>query len=229
MKKAVFTGLAAVLALLCVLVFSTIAFAQQPRQDTHVGLRAGYNFPNMVLGTIYEEHPNLNTWHLAGYAAYDFGMVKLGGTLWNYFLSAPKGIWRTTGSDPIDQTYAEELTGGVFGPTVDVSFDFPVTADRRLIFNPGIGLGMGFRYGDVKQYDYESKPGVAVSDKSKLTQDQIRPEDKDNGKKFMPVFPLLHIDADWTYLIDKNWFAMGYLGFQTFGPTVGAGFGYQFY
>lgn len=206
--------------------FFGTALADHDSNDPYVGLKGGYNSFGMMVDMAYEEHPDVSASHFALYGGYTLGIVNLGGSLYHYFLSAEDGVWRMNGADYIDQTYVEFGNNGVIGPTFDVSFNIPV--HERVHFNPGVGVGLGFRYGEITQYDYESKPGFAAIDEEDLEEDQVQPEDEDNGKTFMPIFPLIHIDVDWKFLIDDNWFATLNLGFQTFGPNIGIGAGYKF-
>ncbi len=197
-------------------------------QTGFLGIKGGVNMFDPMIGMAYEKHPDASASHIAAYGGYDFGQFRVGGTMWNYFLTASDGIWRTNGADPIDQTYVEFGSSSVIGPTVDVSFDVPVGEMVR--FTPGVGVGVGFRYGKIKQYDMVSKPGVVIGnrDEGDLTEDEVEPESEDNGKNFMPVWPLVHIDADWAILFSPNFYATVNLGFQTFGPSAGLGFGYHF-
>ena len=223
----------ALCVLFCAMMFlASTAFAapppqpQQPSQDTHIGVQAGYNLPNVVADWIWAQHPKLSASHLAAYAGYDFGVYHIGGTLWYYFLKAPDGIWRNSGDKPIDSAFVHMGSVGVVGPTVDISFDIKVT--RRILFNPGMGLGVGFRTGSVTKYDMMNKKDFTGIDRNSLKANQVEPDPTTKSHSFMPVWPLVHIDADWTFLIDRNWFAMANIEFQTFGPSFGAGIGYQF-
>ncbi len=215
-----------ILVCLLALSFCGAAYAAPAGKAPFVGVKGGYNSFGMMVDMAYEEHPDVSASHIAAYAGYNLGFISLSGTLYNYFLSADDGVWRTNGSSYIDQTYVEFGSNGVIGPTFDVTFNIPV--HERVHFTPGIGLGLGFRYGEITQYDYESKPGAAAKDEDDLEEDEVQPETEDNGKSFMPIWPLIHIDADWKFLIDDNWFAALHLGFQTFGPSIGIGGGYQF-
>ncbi len=222
-------SLTAFVAVIAVLSFTAVAWAGFSEDDAGVGytgLKLGYNIADPFVDMIYEEHPTLSVWHIAAYGGYDFGIVRVGGTLWHYSMSAKDDVWRVNGDDPIDQTYIEMGTNGIVGPTVDVTFDIPV--HKRIYFTPGLGVGFGIRYGEITQYDYKNKPGYAAIPSEDLTESQVEPEEEDNGDTFTTTFPLFHLDLDWTFLIDDNWFATAHIGIQTFGPAFGIGVGYHF-
>ncbi|MBZ0273207.1 hypothetical protein K8I61_14305 [bacterium] len=214
-------------ALALVLALAAPGVAGNDKAGAVTGVRAGYNMFNTMVDMVYEEHPDVTMWHLGAYGGYDFGVFRITGTLWNYVMNISEdGIWRVDGDDPIDQTFVEAGSGGFFGPSVDVWFDVPV--HERVIFHPGVGAGIAFRYGEIKQFDYETKTGFGDVNEEDLTQDQIQPEAEDNGKSFIPVWPLIHVSADWLFLINDNLYCRADIAFQTFGPTFGLGFGYHF-
>jgi hypothetical protein len=215
-----------ILVFVLALSFCGAALADQDSKAPYVGAKVGYNSFGMMVDTAYEEHPDVSASHMALYAGYTLGIVNLGGSLYHYFLSADDGVWRMNGASYLDQTYVEFGSSGVIGPSFDVSFNIPI--HERVHFNPGIGLGIGFRYGDIKQYDYETAQGAGGIDEDDLEEDDVKAETEDNGKSFMPIWPLFHIDADWKFIIDDNWYATLNLGFETFGPSIGIGAGYHF-
>ncbi|MCZ7586400.1 MAG: hypothetical protein M5R36_25425 [Deltaproteobacteria bacterium] len=228
MKRSFARPLAQAAVLACaVALFVPAAFADFDDSGTgYAGLKGGYNFVNPFVDMIYDEHEPLSMSHVAGYGGYDFGIFRVGGTLWTYFMSAPDGVWRAKDDDPIDQTYVEMGTNMIIGPTVDIYFD--IMLHERVYFTPGLGVGLGFRTGEIKQYDYKSKAGFGNVAEEDLTEDQIEREAEQNDATFSSTFPLVHLSLDWAFLIDDNWFCTLNLGVQTFGPSVGAGVGYHF-
>ncbi|MCB9489970.1 MAG: hypothetical protein H6684_14655, partial [Deltaproteobacteria bacterium] len=81
------------------------AYADNEDPGAYIGLRAGYNLPEVWLDSFagLAEHTDVTAWHLAASGGYDFGFVRVGGTLWHYFLTIDDGIWRGDGEAALDQ------------------------------------------------------------------------------------------------------------------------------
>lgn len=202
------------------------ALADHDDEEAIVGVKGGYNFPGMMLSS-YEERPDLSIYHVAAYGGYDFGIFSVTGTFWHYFVNVEDGVWRLDGQNPIDQAYIDAGGNGAIAITADIFFDVEVAEDK-VFFNPGIGIGPMFAYGQFEQYDYQSKPGAGNIREDKLTEDDVEIDPDSKSDPLPSVLPHVHIDLDWKFLLGDNWFATVNMGLQTTGLGVGAGAGYHF-
>jgi len=138
-----------------VLVLSTTAQAGGPfiEYPWTVGARAQYMFiPDGIIDSYYDSHKSISALGYGLFWGYGWDIIELHMNLENYTAFWKSGTWLLKGGDfDKDRDYID--VKGVGMASVDATAWFKVPIGDYVQYRIGLGLGVGFPYGEVKSYD----------------------------------------------------------------------------
>ena len=140
-----------ILGMICVLLIMTASMASAGYNDQtwFIGVQGGYFF--VPINMYYEEYEKISGSPYGIQAGYSWDFIEIVGMMENWTINIADGDWLMMGADEEDMSYLE-YDMGMFSLECMARFKIKAHEIVQPIF--GIGLGMGFTYGEVKGHDY---------------------------------------------------------------------------
>jgi hypothetical protein len=201
---------------LCLLAFSAVSASAGYDENTwFLGAQGGYF--SIPVGAYYEEYESISVVPYGIQGGYSWEFIEVVGFLENWSVNIDDGDWLMKGADDEDMSYLEYDIGAM---ALEVMARFKIRAHPVVQPIFGIGLGLGFVYGEVKGHDYViDNAGNLYPDWPDGKVGELEDKDKPTAVPILELITGVRFIAHQNFGIDVN------LGFKD-GLYGGLGFIY---